>query len=1025
MNTSLNQQPYPIRFYRGYRQTLFKITNSLFIFSMALSLGSCGGSDKSYSVGGTVTGLQGSVTLRNNTKNLTLNSSGDFSFNDKLDNGSNYNVTVETQPANQICIVTNGSGTISKANVINVSVSCIEGVTLSGSFQAAPLIQVDSDVNDSGAAANESNDLSSEAQVIPNFSIVHGFATKEGTKRLAETDRFANSEDEFDVYRVNLQKDQTIRLQVVDFAGTDVFEGDLDLVLLDASVSPDPDKDVVSDSTTEFENITVTADGDYYIVVAAFEGSSKYTLSLNSVSPANVSYQGVADFRVGEAIIKLKENATVSNSVSNNTGSSVGANRFSANNQQMLLSHTKTTRAALAKFDVSGNSNISSLSKVQIRPAFMDELKQRNFVSYQKIKTLRQIKELNQRADVEYAEPNYIYKALQVPDDEFYNLQWHYPAINLPQAWDIATGDITADAIAAGDRAGTDVIVAVIDTGVFLDHPELAGQSGQLGQLVPGYDFISDPANAADGDGIDNNPDDPGDGAQLSSSSWHGTHVAGTIAAASNNGKGVAGVAWGAKVMPLRALGTKGGSSFDVMQAVLYAAGLPNSSGTVPVQKADIINLSLGGGGSSVAAQKAFTDARDAGVIIVAAAGNENTSQLSYPASYDGVISVSATDFANNRAPYSNFGTEIDVAAPGGSQGVDLNNDGFGDGVLSTLVDDSSGSREPTLKFYQGTSMAAPHVAGVFALMRAVYPALSPDEVESLLTAGVITTDLDNNGRDDLYGNGLIDALKAVQEAQKLANGGTLPAQPALIVSTPNQLVLKSFVVNEVLVEPVVGSLVLSNKGDDPASITSFFDDVSWLSVVAVNVGANGLGEYQVTVDRNGLSDSLYIGIITFNLSTSESLQVQVSMTVGSVAATVGNAGTIYMLLIDENDEVTKQTSVVENGSNVGIYNYSFKNIAPGSYRVIGGSDIDNDVFICQLGEACGGYPIINALSDIEVGDDDITGLDFVVDILANFGASGLSSGSSTERKIGGTGFKRVINLDSDSTTKNKQLLLP
>ena len=999
MNTSLNQKPYPIRFYRGYRQTLFKITNLLFIFSMALSLVSCGGSSKSYSVGGTVTGLQGSVTLRNNTENLTLNSSGDFSFNDKLDNGSSYNVTVEEQPANQVCIVTNGSGTISKANVTNVSVSCIEGVTLSGSFQAAPLIQVDSDVNDSGAAVNISNDLSSEAQVIPNFSIVHGFATKEGTKRLAETDRFANSEDEFDVYRVNLQKDQTIRLQVVDFAGTDVFEGDLDLVLLDASIPPDTSKDVVSNSTNEFENITVTADGDYYIVVAAFEGSSKYTLSLNNVSPTNTSHQSVGDFMPGEAVIQFKSNVTFNN---------VTANRFMAsNNQQMILSHTKTTRATLAKFDVSGNNNISSLSKVKTRPNFMDELKQRNFVSYQKIKTLRQIKELNQRADVEYAEPNYIYKVLQVPNDEFYNLQWHYPAINLPQAWDIATGDIAADAIAAGDRAGTDVIVAVVDTGVFLAHPEFAGQ------LVPGYDFISDPANAADGDGVDNNPDDPGDGAQLNNSSWHGTHVAGTIAAATNNANGVAGVAWGAKIMPLRALGTEGGSSFDVMQAVLYAAGLGNSSNTLPTQKADIINLSLGGPGMSQAAQAAFTAARNAGVIIVAAAGNENTSQLSYPASYDGVISVSATDFANNRAPYSNFGTEIDIAAPGGSQGVDLNNDGFGDGVLSTLVDDSSGSRVPTLKFYQGTSMATPHVAGVFALMRAVYPALSPNDVDTLLQAGTITTDLAPVGRDDTFGYGLIDALKAVQEAQKLANGGTLPAQPALIVSSPNKLTLGG---------TSSGTLVLTNEGDDPASITSIDVDASWLTVTEGSVDGNKLGDYQIAIDRSGLNDSLYIGTITFNLSTSQSLQVQVSMTVGNVD-TEGKAGTIYMLLVDADDEVAKQTSVVESGN--GVYNYSFKNIAPGSYRVIGGSDIDNDVFICQLGEACGGYPIINALSDIEVGDDDVMGLDFVVDILANFGASGLSSGSSTERKIGGTGFKRVINLDSGSTTKNKQFFSP
>ena len=1010
MNTPLNQKPYPIRFYRGYCQALFKITNLLFIFSLTLSLVSCGGgSAKSYTVGGMVTGLQGSVALQNNNaESLTLNSSGEFTFTEKVGKGSNYNVTVETQPDNQVCIVTNGSGTIAKANVTNVSISCIEGVTLSGSFQAAPLIRVDSDVNDSGAATNISNDSLAVAQVIPNFSTVHGFATELGTGRASEGDRFASSEDEFDVYRVHLQKNQTIRLQVVDFVLTDVFEGDLDLALLDASEPHDENKDVVSDSLDEFENITVTADGDYYIVVTAFKGSSKYTLSLNNVSPANVSSQGATEFRPGEAIIQFKENASISN-----VGNNVSANRFAANNQQMLLSHTKTTRATLAKFDVSDNNNIFNLSTAKTKSGFMDELKQRNFASYQKIKTLRQIKELNQRADVEYAEPNYIYKPSLVPDDEFYNLQWHYPAINLPQAWDITTGDRVG---------GSDVIVAVIDTGVFLDHPELAGQ------LVAGYDFISDPDNAADGESsansdIDNNPDDPGDGAQLSSSSWHGTHVAGTIAAASNNEKGIAGVAWGAKIMPLRALGTKGGSSFDVMQAVLYAAGLPNSSDTVPAQKADIINLSLGGGGSSVAAQDAFTAARNAGVIIVAAAGNENTGQLSYPASYDGVVSVSATDFENKRAPYSNFGTEIDVAAPGGSQGVDVNEDGFGDGVLSTLVDDSSGSREPTLKFYQGTSMAAPHVAGVFALMRAVHPTLSPDDIDSSLAAGFLTTELGEVGLDDIYGYGLIDALKAVQEARRLANGGASPLQPALIIATPNQLTLSG---------NSGATLVLSNKSSTVASVISIDVDANWLTVASgSNVDTNGLGDYQVSINRNGLNDSIYTSTITFNLSTLESLQVQVSMTVGNVD-TDGKVGTIYMLLVGADDEVAKQTAVVESGN--GIYNYSFKNIAPGSYRVIGGSDVDNDVFICQLGEACGGYPTINALSDIEVDNVNIIDLDFVIDILANFGASSLSGSSllnetSTASKIGSTGFKRIINRDLnpglDSTTKNKQFLLP
>ncbi|HIA08452.1 MAG TPA: hypothetical protein EYN73_05145 [Chromatiaceae bacterium] len=568
----------------------------------------------------------------------------------------------------------------------------------------------------------------------------------------------------------------------------------------------------------------------------------------------------------------------------------------------------------------------------------------------------------------------------------FYSLQWHYPAINLPLAWDITTGS----------RAGNNVIVAVVDTGIYLAHPEFSGQ------LVNGFDFISDLASAADGDGIDANPDDPGDGAQIGSSSWHGTHVAGTIAALSNNNSGVTGIAWDAKIMPIRALGVRGGTGYDIIQSIRFAAGLDNDSNTVPVQKADVINLSLGGSGYSLSAQNSYNEVRSEGVIVVAAAGNENTSQLSYPASYDGVVSVSATDFVNNRAPYSNFGAQIDIAAPGGNKGVDLNNDGYGDGVLSTLVDDSSGTRNPSLFFYNGTSMASPHVAGVFALMRAVHPTLSPDDIDSLLSAGSITTDIGNVGRDDLYGHGLIDALKAVQSAQMLANGGTLPSQPALIVASPNQLTLG--LGNSSIV-------TLSNQGEAATSVTTFSSNASWLIASAINVGSNGLGDYQVLVDRTGLNVGFYVGTITFDLATGSSLNIQVSMLVGA-PNDVGDVGRIYTLLIDNYGNSIDEVLAIDQGN--GVFDYSFPNVSPGFYRVVAGSDIDNDLVICQLAESCGGYPTINGLITVEAINTDINELDFVIDILSNFGTSSLSFEANSITN----GFHRQF-------IKSKQVNLP
>jgi len=936
----------------AFKKFVFQITATVSFFLLV----SCGGSGSSepaassgFSVGGNVSGLTAPLTIQNNngdTQSITAN--GRYAFVKRLSNAESYNVEIIQNVATQNCSIANASGQINNANVINVDIVCTSGTkSLSGSYRAAPLIQVDSDINDPFALPNVDNGSFATAQKVPNFSTIQGFATLSGTGRFIEGDRLATTADEFDIYKVVLQKNQVLRLQVVDFAGEDVFTGDLDLFLFDLALN----QLRFSNTRDEFESITVPDDGEYYIQVETFSGSSKYTLSLGGVSVLNAPASQSMDFKPGEAVIQFKASASV--------------NQFKASNQLMNLSHQHTTRAALAKFEVSASRAFIS-SKVQApASAFLQELAQANPASYQKYQTLKQIKRLNQRADIKFAEPNYIYQSLLVPNDEHYPMQWHYPAINLPLAWNITTGSRIG---------GGDVIVAVVDTGVFLEHDEF------VGQLVNGYDFISDAQMAADGDGIDANPDDPGDSAQLSSSSWHGTHVAGTVAALSNNNSGIAGVAWNAKIMPIRVLGIGGGTDYDIIQSIRFAAGLGNDSNTVPAQKADIINLSLGGTGSSQAAQDAYNAVRAAGVIVVAAAGNENTNLLSYPASYDGVISVSATDFADNRAPYSNFGTRIDIAAPGGNQAVDLNNDGQGDGVLSALVDDSTGIRKPAFTFYQGTSMAAPHVAGVFALMRAVHPTISPVDIDSLLANGGLTTDIGDAGRDDDFGFGLIDALKAVQAAQTLANGGVALPQPALIVATPSQLDMG---------EAVIATLTLSNLGEDSTNVTSFSADVAWLTISVSSVDANGLGDYQITIiNREELNNSLYVATITFNLATGNTVIVPVSMRVGDFDS-AGNAGKIYMLLLDANNNVVADASVVDRGN--GEFDYSFTNIVPGAYRIVAGSDIDNDLFICQLGEACGGFPTLNALSPIKLESTDITGLDFVVDILANFGTSSLS----------------------------------
>ena len=363
---------------------------------------------------------------------------------------------------------------------------------------------------------------------------------------------------------------------------------------------------------------------------------------------------------------------------------------------------------------------------------------------------------------IEYAEPDRILQPLLVPTDTQYGQQWHYfeatGGLNLPAAWDKSTG------------AG--VVVAVIDTG-YRPHADL------VANVLPGYDFIADTAVANDGNGRDNSALDPGDAVQAGacgfgspsqdlSSSWHGTHVAGTIAAVTNNGSGVAGVAFGARLLPVRVLGKCGGYTSDIVAGITWASG-----GTVPGVPANpnparVINLSLGGSGACDAASRdAINAARGRGTVVVVAAGNSNANAANFtPASCAGVIAVAATNRSGGRAYYSNYGSVVSVAAPGGDM-----RSGASGGILSTLNSGSTGPGSDSYAYYQGTSMAAPHVAGVVALMLAKNGALTPDEVAARLKASARAFP----ATCSQCGSGIVDASAAVDAA---AGGGSPPPPP-------------------------------------------------------------------------------------------------------------------------------------------------------------------------------------------------------------------------------------------------------
>jgi subtilisin family serine protease len=547
---------------------------------------------------------------------------------------------------------------------------------------------------------------------------------------------------------------------------------------------------------------------------------------------------------------------------------------------------------------------------------------------------------------VRYSEPNLVRHAFGGPNDTYFHLQWHYPLIHLPEAWGITTGS-------------DNVIVAVIDTGQ-TNHPDLVNRQ------IAGYDFISDPTSAGDGDGIDSDPTDVGDGNGVTPNSFHGTHVAGTIGAETNNNMGVAGVTWSGKLMHLRVLGKQGGTDFDIANAVRYAAQLANDSQTTPPQRANVINMSLGGPGSTATMQSAITAARAQGVVIFAAAGNQNSSQPSFPGAYDGVISVAAVDINAQRAPYSNFGPTIDLCAPGGNVAVDLDHDGHPDGVLSTLMDGSTNPFTPIYAYYDGTSMATPHASGVAALMLAVNPSLTPDQIEAMMES--TATDLGAPGRDDLYGFGLVNAYAAVLAAQ----GGT-STTPILALS-PTTL---SFGANDTAL-----SAQVTNIGGGALDVTgvavSTTSGGNWLSastVPASGSGTTNVSSVSVTVDRTGLAAAQYDGSVQVTSSNGGDKTLQVSMVVPSTAPPPNVQ--LFVLAVDATTFATKGQAVVNPSTNLA---YAFTGLPPGDYILVCGSDDDGNMTICDPGDVyCGVYPTMSNPQAVAFSNASIGDLDFPV----------------------------------------------
>jgi len=498
------------------------------------------------------------------------------------------------------------------------------------------------------------------------------------------------------------------------------------------------------------------------------------------------------------------------------------------------VSRGMATKSAAASFQLSKARRLATGAELIEVSRGLDALDSRQLMT-----------ELAANPDVEYVEVDRIMQAFLTPNDTRYSEQWHYAntavGATVSTAWDLTTG------------SGT--VIAVVDSGS-ISHTDLNGNS------LAGYDFVASTAagngGSGDGNGRDSNPAD-------ASNVKHGNHVAGTVAAVTNNSAGVAGVAFGGRVVPIRVLGNGGyGATSDIADAIIWASGGSVSGVPANANPAEVINLSLGGSGSCGATyQNAITTATNNGSIVVVAAGNSNQAVSGFtPANCTNAIAVAASDNNGNRTWYSNYGTGIHITAPGGetcSPSVEFL--ALGESVTGKCTQNHatrgvlSTTTAGTYEFYQGTSMAAPHVAGIVALMQAVAPTpKTVSQIKTILsnTARPITSAKCPGG----CGPGLIDARAAVAAA-----AGTTPPPGTTYTNNTDVTIGDNTTVNS------------------PVTVSGRSGNASASSSVSVNIVHTYQGDLKVDLvapdgtlynihNRTGAGTDNVIKTVTLNLSS-------------------------------------------------------------------------------------------------------------------------------------------------------------
>jgi serine protease len=555
------------------------------------------------------------------------------------------------------------------------------------------------------------------------------------------------------------------------------------------------------------------------------------------------------------------------------------------------------------------------------------------------LETFAVAQRLRRMTALRYSEVNRVLQMSRVPNDDLFAVQWHYGKMRLPAAWDITVGS-------------DQVVGAVIDTGILSDHPELDTV------VVGGADLIDDEDVAGDGDGRDDDGFDVGDNACGSGChSHHGTHVAGTMAAETDNAEMVSGVSWAGQLLAVRVLGQGGGAIFDIVGGVYWSIGSDVDGVARNQNPADVINMSLGGRGTSEAMDEAIQEAIQFNTIVIVAAGNENEDAADFtPASAPGAITIAAVSNSGEgravprRASYSNFGADVDLAAPGGEQAEDIDGDGNPDGVLSTVRDE--------VTFYQGTSMASPHVAGVAMLMKSI---------DINVTGGQALNFMASTADDSIQctgcGAGMVNAVQALRAMTGDENAPLL-VPPDTVVRVGRQDFDVQVAFENVGAQSV--DATLSIGGPDR-------DKLIGLEQTSVTVGGAETHVIDLQIDRAG--DDTGEATITAVFGDNQSADVRVVWSADVISsATSVDVGAFRV----EGDSISPERLV--SALEIDGYAYKLFNLTPGDYLVIGISDDDLDGNPGEENEGIGVFPRIQEARLVTVGaNETVTDADFLV----------------------------------------------